>query len=179
MLVLLRKYMFDWVESLKDLMSDIWSQTGRFEKWLAAFMGVILRVADRCVGTAPQVRRADVSPGDAANLCISQGKITHIPWLVMTGMPQCTEMLYTLAIWLGGLPAAAVTGWLIGVTALFGIIAFFQTGFEKGSRLGWVAAASLLAGETFATSLSWAYIDWMGLLFRGLLPHLPVCLVQF
>ncbi len=79
--------------------------------------------------------------------------------------PQATEMLYTMSLWWGGLPAAALTGWMIGVMELLGIIGFFQNGFEKGSRIGWVAAASLLAGETFAASLSWAYVDWTGLLF--------------
>ncbi len=164
-MVLLRKDLLEWFRSFTTSVSEIWQQTGLFEKWIAGFMGVTLS-ASLVMALAPPLKYdALMYHLVMPQTYVQQGRITHIPWLVMTGMPQATEMLYTMSLWWGGLPAAALTGWMIGVMALLGIIGFFQNGFEKGSRIGWVAAASLLAGETFAASLSWAYVDWTGLLF--------------
>jgi len=162
---LLYKQLIAWIAQLAMSISGIWRETGRFEKVLAFLMGMIL-LSSLVAALAPPLKYdALMYHLVMPQTYIQQGRITHIPWLVMTGMPQCTEMLYTLAALWGGLPAAAVTGWLAGVLAILGIIGFFQVGFEKGSRIGWTAAASLLAGETFAASLSWAYIDWTGLFF--------------
>lgn len=164
-MIFLRKQLLGWIQAFALSFSDIWRQTGRFEKWIAGFMAVILLAAFILALAPPLKYDALMYHLVMPQTYVQQGRITHLPWLVMTGMPQCTEMLYTMALWLGGLQAAALTGWMIGLLAILGIIAFFQTGFEKGSRIGWVAAASLLAGESFASSLSWAYVDWTGLLF--------------
>jgi hypothetical protein len=163
--VILYRPLMVWLRLVTGSIRSLWQAAGRFEKWLAFFMGVIF-AASLVTALAPPFRYDAlmyhlVLPQSYVQL----GHITHIPWLVMTGMPQCTEMLYTMAIQLGGLPAAAVTGWMIGLTAVLGIAGFFPPETESARRIGWVAAASLLAGETFASSLSWAYIDWMGLFF--------------
>jgi hypothetical protein len=163
--ILLHRSLFNWCRMLGGSVQYLFQSAGRFEKWLTAFMFVIF-TGSLITALAPPFHYDALMYHLVMPLTyVQQGRITHIPWLVMTGMPQCTEMVYTMAVQLGGLQAAAVTGWMAGLIALLGIAGFFQAGFENGNRIGFVAAASLLAGETFASSLSWAYVDWMGLLF--------------
>ncbi len=166
LLVVLRKNMVAWLRSFGRSLTGIWLETGRFEKGIAAFVLVILLTSLLSALAPPIKYDALMYHLVMPQTYIQQGRISHIPWLVMTGMPQATEMMYTLSAWVGGLPAAAVSGWMVGCLALLGLISFFQNASELNvRRIGWVAAASLLAGETFATSLSWAYVDWMGLFF--------------
>lgn len=165
MLFLFRKHAQDWWRDLITSLADAWRQTWRLEKWIAALIAVSL-VSSLIIALAPPLKYdALMYHLVMPQTYVQQGMITHIPWLVMSGMPQGMEMLYTLALLWGGLQAAAVTGWLVGLMALLGIIGFFHNGQADYSRIGWVAAAALMAGETFAVSLAWAYIDWAGLLF--------------
>lgn len=164
-LIVFRNSMIGWMISFGRGVKQLWDETGAFEKTIALIITFIFVISLTAALAPPLKYDARMYHLVIPQTYIQQGRITHIPWLVMTGMPQAGEMLFTLAIWYGGLPAAAVTGWLIGWMAILGIIAFFQDGSESMRRAGWVAAASLLAGETFASSLSWAYIDWMGLFF--------------
>lgn len=164
-IILLRKHALEWWRELTASFADVWIQTGRFEKWIATIIAVSL-VFSLGIALAPPIKYdALMYHLVMPQTYIQQGRITHIPWLVMSGMPQCTEMLFTLAMFWGGQAAAAVLGWLIGLLALLGMIGFFQDGQADHGRIGWVAAAALMAGETFAVSLAWAYIDWTGLLF--------------
>jgi hypothetical protein len=163
--IILRSSFLAWFRAVTGSIRELVQSAGRFEKWLAAFIAVIF-ACSLITALAPPFRYdALMYHLVMPQTYVHQGSVTHIPWLVMSGMPQSTEMLYTMAIQLGGLPTAAVTGWMIGLMAVLGLTGFFRAGFDNGSRIGWVAAASLLAGETFASSLSWAYIDWTGLLF--------------
>lgn len=164
-LVIFRNSMIGWLISLCRAAKQVWAETRAFEKTIAIIIAVIFFFSLMSALAPPLKYDALMYHLVMPQTYIQQGQITHIPWLVMTGMPQATEMIFTLAIWYGGLPAAAVTGWLIGLLAILGLIGFFHDGSENFRRAGWVAAASLLAGETFASSLSWAYIDWMGLFF--------------
>ncbi len=162
---LLYRSVLQWIRQISGSLHEMRSTTGIFEKWLAFFMLVIITASLISALAPPFHYDALMYHLVMPQTYIQQGRITHIPWLVMTGMPQCTEMIYTLAMLYGGLPTAAVTGWMIGLVAILGMVGFFFTGFQSGNRIGWVAAACLLAGETFASSLSWAYIDWTGLFF--------------
>jgi len=164
-LLILRKKWLDWWRNLGTSLTEITCQAGRLEKCLALLIGLGL-CSSLIIALAPPLKYdALMYHLVMPQTYIQAGKITGIPWLVMSGMPQGTEMLYTLAAFWGGLPAAAVMGWMIAVLAVLGIIGFFSSGFENGSRIGLAAAASLLAGETFVSSTSWAYVDWTGLLF--------------
>ncbi len=164
-IIVLRNHALDWWHDLAESLTDEWRQTGRFEKWIAVLIIVSLVSSLSVALASPLKYDALMYHLAMPKTYVQQGMITHIPWLVMSGMPQGTEMLYTLALLWGGLPAAAVVGWMIGVLAILGIISFFEGGQAGRRRIGWAAAASLMAGETFAASLSWAYIDWTGLLF--------------
>lgn len=164
-IIVLWKSLVDWFLSLIIALTRAWQQTGRFERIIAFLIGIIL-FSTLVVSLAPPLKYdALMYHLVMPQLYVAQGKITHIPWLVMTGMPQTTEMLFTLASGWGGLPTASVMGWAVGLLAILGIIGFFQNEDSGMSRAGWVATASLLAGETFADSLSWTYVDWTTLLF--------------
>jgi len=72
-------------------------------------------------------------------------------------------MLYTWASALAGVESAATLGWMIGALAIFGLIGYVHTRLD--AMAAWVSAAALLAGFTFSTSLAWAYVEWLGVLF--------------
>jgi xanthine/uracil permease len=80
-------------------------------------------------------------------------------------------MLYTWATALGRDQTAVVLGWMIGIVAI-GILGVAR---RYGDNAGWVGVASLLAGKTMHSSLAWAYIDWIALLYGlGLIIALDV-----
>jgi len=91
------------------------------------------------------------------------GRLVYDPANMFWGMPQAAQMGYLLAMALGGAPAAAALGWLVGLTAVIGLLGFSSTRF--GRRAGWVTVAALLGGYSLAASLSWAYVDWHTILF--------------
>lgn len=93
---------------------------------------------------------------------LAAGRLVYLPENIYWGMPQQTEMLYTWAVALGGDPAAAALGWMIGVLALAGLLGYAEQ--VLGLRSAWVAVAALLSGFTLAASLAWAYVDWTTIL---------------
>ncbi|MFN8435643.1 MAG: glycosyltransferase family 39 protein [Anaerolineales bacterium] len=91
------------------------------------------------------------------------GKLTYIPNNIFWGMPQLAEMLYLLAMSLGGLEAAVVLGFWVGILAIIGLADFIKD--IGGGNAGWVTAAILFAGAGFTSSLASGYIEWMSILF--------------
>ncbi|HTX79767.1 MAG TPA: hypothetical protein VMC62_08865 [Longilinea sp.] len=94
---------------------------------------------------------------------LQAGKVIYLPWMVMSGMPQVTEMLYTWAMGLGGAPAATTLGWGFGLLALLGLMGYLRQRLDL--KAAWAGAVSLLAGYTLAVSMAWGYVDWLGLFF--------------
>jgi hypothetical protein len=142
---------------------DLWTESGRFEHWLAVLM-VDLALPALFVSLAPPVKfDALLYHLVMPQAYLQQGKITYLPWIVMSGMPQVTEMLYTWAIALAGNQAAAVLGCFTGVITLTGLAGYLRQQFD--ARSAWLGMASLLAGFTTAAALGWAYVDWLGLFF--------------
>jgi hypothetical protein len=72
------------------------------------------------------------------------------------------EVLYVLTGWVPGTPGAAVLGWTVAVIALVGTMSIADR-IWRGA--GPIAVAALLAGETAASSMGWAYSDWGAALF--------------
>jgi len=72
-------------------------------------------------------------------------------------------MLYTWAINLAGVEGAAVLGWVLGIVAIAGLIGYLNS--RLGALPAWVGAAALTAGFTYSSSLAWAYVDWLLVLF--------------
>ncbi len=91
------------------------------------------------------------------------GRITYLPEIMFWGMPQQTEMLYTLAMRFGGAESAALLGWGIGVLTLAGIFDFTHSKF--GIKAAWAAVACLLAGQTISAALAWGYVEWPMMLY--------------
>ncbi len=91
------------------------------------------------------------------------GRLVYVPEIMHWGMPQQTEMLYTLAMALGGAEAAATLGWAIGALTLVGLLGFAAQ--RLSPRAAWVTLAALLAGGTLSASLAWAYVEWPLMLY--------------
>jgi hypothetical protein len=94
---------------------------------------------------------------------LDAGRLVYVPELMYWGMPQLTEMHYLLAMQIAGPESAANWGWWVGVSALAGIFGFVKNRF--GAQAGWVAAATLVAGETTSSLLSWGYVEWHSILY--------------
>lgn len=94
---------------------------------------------------------------------IAQGQINYIPELMFWGMPQLNEMLFTLLMLAGGVPAAAVLSWLVGLLSLAGVWDLSRAHF--GQPAAWIGAAGLLAGETLILSLGSGYVEWATILY--------------
>ena len=92
-----------------------------------------------------------------------QEKISDIPWLVMSGMPQGSEMIYTVLMGLGGESSVLVFNGLIGALIALGLVSYLRDKLDQESA--WVAVASLFGGFTFASALSWGYVDLMAAFF--------------
>lgn len=95
-----------------------------------------------------------------------EGRINYIPELMYWGMPQLSEMAFTLAMKFGGAEAAATLQWMVGLIALGAIFSFVQQMLNKNSA--WIAVASLLCGWTLSDALSRAYVEWSLVLYGAL-----------
>lgn len=90
-------------------------------------------------------------------------RITYIPGIMFWGMPQTTEMLYTLAMSLGGEQAAILLQWGTGVLTLIGLWQYVAAHYTE--RGGWIAVATLLAGSSLASALHTGYVEWSCMLY--------------
>ncbi len=159
---LLRGDIRDWWRGWLE-MRNCWIQGGRFGRLIAVGAGVIF-ICALCIALAPPLRF------DALTYHLSiprayllAGRATYLPDNMFWGMPQQTEMLYTLAMLFGGIEAAAVLGWCFGIITLAGLLGYAAD--RLGVRAGWAAAACLLAGATFSASLGWGYTEWPVMLY--------------
>jgi len=91
------------------------------------------------------------------------GSIAYTPDNVFWGMPQQIEMLYALAMGLGGTEAATTLGWGLGILTLIGLLGYVKE--KVNLTAGWVAVSCLLGGQSLAISLSWGYTEWPVMLF--------------
>lgn len=159
---LVRKQIIAWAKLWQGLPS-FWRESSRFWKACGVFLAIILALG-LLTALAPPVKYDALMYHLAMpETYLESGSFSYLPWLVMTGMPQTTEMLYTLGMSLGGAQGAAVLGWLFAFLALLGLAGYTRTRLDVPA--GWVAAISLMAGYTFAVSIAWAYVDWLGLYF--------------
>ncbi|MEZ0395356.1 MAG: glycosyltransferase family 39 protein [Anaerolineales bacterium] len=161
-LFLLRRQALAWWRAWKMLALG-WKESGLFEKGVA-LAAILILVSTWIVAAAPPVQFDALTYHLAIPRAYLQaGRLIYLPENMFWGMPEQTEMLYTLAMLLGGEPAAALLGWTLGLLALTAVFAYSLE--RLGRRAAWAAVASLLAGETFALSLSWGYVDWAVMFF--------------
>ena len=150
-----------WWQQWRSL-ADLWQGNSRFSRWVAVLCGLLL-LCTLLVALAPPVQFDSltyhlVQP----NAYLSDGRVSYLPWIVMSGMPQNTEMLYTWAIALGGNSAATTLAWFFGVLTLVGLAGYLYQRLDGPSA--WAGIACLLAGYTTAMVMGWGYVDWLVML---------------
>ena len=151
-----------WCSSVWEV-RIVWNESTLWGRWIAAGLATIL-VMTLMVALAPPLKFDSlVYHLTLPHFYKMVGEIEYTPWLIYWGMPQTGEMLYTLATALAGVEAAATLGWMLGVLAIFGVAGYLYD--RIGSIAAWAGVAALTAGFTLSSSLAWAYVDWIVLLF--------------
>ncbi len=152
-----------WLKDLFRKEANPLKQSNGLTKTIIILLGLIF-LSQLLVSLAPATRY------DALNYHLTlpktylfQEKIIDIPWLVMSGMPQVSEMVYTILMGLGGESSVLVFNGMIGALITLGLVAFLGNKLDQESA--WVGVASLFGGFTFASSLSWGYVDLMAAFF--------------
>jgi len=162
LLLCLRKEISRWARGWKEVVL-IWQSCGRLGILLFS-LSIFILLSSLLIALAPPLGfDALVYHLALPNAYLQAGRFVYTPWNMFWGMPQISEMLFTLAMSLVGDKAAAVLGWLIAVMALVGVTGY--TTRRIGSRPAAVALASLLSGLTFAQSPAWAYVDYWSFFF--------------
>lgn len=150
-----------------------WKELGTFFKELdlgigliAAFTLVIL-TANLFIALAPPTSFDGLTYHlTLPKYYLFEGRINYVPELMYWGMPQLSEMLFTLAMKFGGAQAAATLQWMIGLVALAAIFSFVQQTLNKNSA--WISVAALLCGWTLSDALPRAYVEWSLVLYGAL-----------
>ncbi len=161
MIFLFRKSIRGWLRHFTDL-RQFWVDSSKFGRVIGGVIGILL-LFNLLIALAPPVKFDSlVYHLLLPNAYLLEGRVAYFPWIVMTGMPQNAEMLYTLAIVWGGNTAATALGWLFGVLTLVGLMAYLQNKFNY--LTAWVCAAVLLSGYTTTLVMAWGYVDWLVML---------------
>ena len=163
-IIIFRKGILLWWKSFHDLIS-FWQEAGKTSRAAILLMMIIL-FCQYLEALAPPLHFDALT----YHLTIPQnyiraGSLDFIQNNIFWGMPQLIEMLYTLAMFMGGTEAAPILGWWIGFLALIGLMAFIKNIFE--GEIAWVAAATLMTGSGLTSSLSSGYVEWASI-FYGL-----------
>ncbi|MBN1146837.1 MAG: glycosyltransferase family 39 protein [Anaerolineales bacterium] len=160
--VVLRRDVWNWWGKW-GAFSSVWRKAGKLDFAIAACVALIL-LFTLIQSLAPPLKfDALVYHLALPRLYVAAGRVAYVPQIMYWGMPQTGEMLYSWAMMLAGDSAAALLGWGFGLLALTGLMGYL---IERiGPRSAWVGAASMVSGFTLASALSWAYVDWLAILF--------------
>lgn len=140
-----------------------WRNGNGFQKWLMILIVAIL-LSVLWITFAPAIKYDTLNYHfTLPKAYLLNQKITDLTWLVMSGMPQTTEMLYLAAMALGGESAALVLNWLFGFLTVTGLVGFIS--HKINQQAAWAAAAALLGGSTLVSALAWGYVGWLSALF--------------
>ena len=159
---ILHKHIIHWLKLWKNL-SSLWNGWSWIGKSTLVVIIIIL-ASQLIVALAPPLEFDALSYHLAIpKMYLLQGRITYLPGTMFWGMPQQTESLYTLGMYLGGTEAATALGWMIGVLTLIGLAEISRQMF--GTDSAWIAAGSLLSGYGIAALLGSGYVEWTGMLY--------------
>lgn len=146
-----------WLKALAQLARGI-APNSRFSFSLAVLVGYLLVSSWLSAIAPPLAFDSLVYHLSLPMTYLGSGRFGYVADNPFWGMPQLGELLYTMAISLGGIEGAQVLGWMVGVLSLLGIGELLK---DTLSREGvWVAFSTVLCGMTFAESLGWGYVDW-------------------
>jgi hypothetical protein len=162
LLIVFRKPVWAWMRQWRSW-QDIWSQSGRFSRALAALLAGMLFAALLYALAPPLQYDALMYHLVLPDAYLRAGRIEYLPWLMKSGLPQTAHMLYTWSMALAGAPGAAVMGWLVSVVTIIGLLGYLHQ--RLGARPAWVGVAALLAGFSMVMHTSFAYVDWWCLMF--------------
>ena len=136
--MVLRRSIAAWLRGWRGL-AELWRESGPFERALAGLSGPIF-LAALVLALAPPIRFDSLVYHLALpNAYLQAGRVSYLPWIVMSGMPQTAELLYAWAIALGGTQAAVVLGWMFGLLAVVGLLGCLRRAFDP--RAAWVGQA--------------------------------------
>ena len=156
-----RKHILSWLSQWKQL-NGLFNKSG-FVITLALGTGLVL-LWTLATALAPPLHFDALTYHLALpRLYLLTGNINYTPDNVFWGMPQQIEMLYTLAMALGGSEAATTLGWGLGMLTLLGLLGYIKEKIDLTA--GWVAVACLLGGRSLAISLAWGYTEWPVMLY--------------
>lgn len=151
-----------WIKTLFQVGKSI-KFDSNFSKILFVFI-IIIFISQLFITLAPATHY------DALNYHLTlpkayliQERISDLPWLVMSGMPQISEMIYLPLMSLGGESSILFFNWVIGLFIALGLLVFM--GSHLNFTAGWVTVTSLYCGYTFSSALSWGYVDLMAAFF--------------
>ncbi len=151
-----------WLRQL-DGLAEAWRSGGRLGRALAVVLSLVFLSALIMALAPPLAFDSLVEHLVMPGAYLQAARVSYLPWIVFSGMPQNAEMLYTWGIALGGNEAAAVLCWGFGLVSALGLLGYLSGRF--GGRSAWVGAAAVLAGYSPVVLLSSAYVDWLVFLF--------------
>jgi hypothetical protein len=151
-----------WLKSFLDL-KNFWQETGKTGHVAILFMMIVLACQYLDALAPPLEFDALTYHLAIPQAYLQSGHLTYLQNNIFWGMPQLVEMLYTLAMYIGGTEAAPILGWWIGLLALVGLMSFTKEIFETDTA--WIAAASIMAGSGLTESFSSGYVEWASILY--------------
>jgi hypothetical protein len=160
--LVLRKKIVIWIKTWVNL-KLYWPPDDIFSRSVAVLIIIIVTLKFLTALAPPTAFDALTYHLSIPETYILNGKISYISSNIYWGMPEITEMLYTLAILFAHAESATVLGWIIGILTTVGVLSFTSERFDI--RSGWVAVASLLVSWTLADALAWGYVDWTVMLY--------------
>jgi len=158
----LRRSIRRWLVDLAGL-AELWRTGGRLGRAVAVMLAAIFLFTLLVALSPPLSFDALVEHLVMPGAYLQDGRVSYLPWITFSGMPQNAEMLYTWGIVLGGSQAATLLSWGFGLLAVLGLLGYLAD--KLGERAAWVGASALLAGYSQVVLLSSAYVDWLVLLF--------------
>lgn len=176
-IILFSKSIILWIKSALSSLKSTLKETSCFEIIIIIYLITIFLI-QLLQSMAPPVKYdALIYHLTLPKVYLMQEKISDIPWLVMSGMPQTTEMLYFDVMSVAGESAPLILNWSFGLLTAIGLFSFLKEKLSLTSAL--VGVASLFSGYTLVSSLSWGYVDWAACLFGfGMVVYLNQFLID-
>jgi hypothetical protein len=160
--ILLRKELISWWKRM-NVLPALWQSSRPVDKVIGILL-TLLMLCTLTISLAPPVYFDSlVSHLTMPQAYLYAGRITYLPWLFMSGMPQLVEVLYLPLMSLAGAPAAALLGWMTSLLAALGLLDYLQKRFSLTAA--WVSLAALLCGYSLILLTSNAYVEWFSLFF--------------
>ena len=160
--ILLNKEILSWGKSLTAL-PILW-QASRPAGKVIGFILLLLMLCTLSIALVPPVYFDSlVSHLVMPQAYLTDGRITYLPWLFMSGMPQIAEVLFLPLMSLAGAPGAAILIWMSSLLAALGILDYLQR--RISTTAAWVSVAALLCGYSLILHTSNAYVEWVSLVF--------------